>query len=69
MPFTSNSAKAAGSKGGQSRWKSKDPNDKRTIRITLKISPNEADMITYKSTLYGLSQTELLVNAVKNYKG
>jgi len=68
MPFDSTTAPAAGRKGGPKRWSGKDPSTKRDRAIHLVISQNEYGMILGKAAEANLSNTEMIVQAVKNFK-
>ena len=68
MPFTSENAATAGSKGGGNRWKGKDPNTNRNKPLLLKLSQAEIDTITSKAKEMEISRVELIVRAVTAYE-
>ena len=71
MPFTKETAAAYGriSGGGKARWKDKDPATKRIKQLNIVVSLEEYEILTSKTAKLGLSMTELVVRAVKAYKG
>ena len=71
MPFNTNTASAAGKKGGggRNRWKDKDPDTVRNKQLKVVVTQTEYDEITGKAATLGLSNTELVVKAVKAYRG
>ena len=71
MPFTKETAAAFGrtSGGGKARWKDKDPATKRVKQLNFVVSLEEHEIMTSKAAKLGLSMTELVVRAVKAYKG
>ncbi len=69
MPFNSNTAAAAGRKGGKLNKQDKDPANFRTKAIPIKVSPVEFDAINDKAAALGLSRAELIVRAVAAYEG
>ena len=71
VPFTKETAAAYGriSGGGKARWKDKDPATKRVKQINIVVSLEEHEILTSKTAMLGLSMTELVVRAVKAYKG
>ena len=71
MPFTKETAAAFGriSGGGKARWKNKDPATKRVKQLNIVVSVEEHEVLTSKAATLGLSMTELVVRAVKAYKG
>ena len=71
MPFTKETAAAFGriSGGGKARWKDKDPATKRVRQLNIVVSMEEHEILTSKAAKLGLSMTELVVRAVKAYKG
>ena len=72
MPFDSKTAKIAGSAGGQlsaaKRWGEKDPITVRNKPLRLTVSIEELNMMDAKATAEGISRTELVVRAVREYK-
>ena len=69
MPFNKDTAAAHGSKGGGNRWKDKDPATVRNKQLIVKLTEVEFDTLTEKAAVLGLSRAELIVRAVKAYKG
>lgn len=63
MPFSEESAR----KAAKSRWGDKDPNTIRTVQLRMKISPNENDLLDVKSKEAGLSRTETVIQALKQF--
>jgi len=68
MPFNKNTAASHGSKGGNNRWKDKDPATVRNKPLLIKLTPTEYDTITNKAIATGLSKAELIIRAIKTYK-
>ena len=68
MPFTSENAASAGSKGGGNRWRNKDPNTNRNKPLLIKLSQAEIDAITNKAEIMKISRVELIVRAVAAYE-
>ena len=68
MPFTSENAASAGSKGGGNRWKNKDPSTIRNKSLLIKLSQTEIDAITSKAKEMEISRVELIVRAVTAYE-
>ena len=64
-PFDSSNAAGYGQKGGNNRWRSKEPASSRTKYLALRVSPNELAMINGKAASAGISRTELVVRAVR----
>ena len=64
MPFTIKNAVDAGRKGGLAV---KDPTVIRNKQINLRVSHAEAEMIDGVAVVNGLSRTELIVRAVKEF--
>lgn len=69
MPFDKETAAKAGSKGGKNRWTKKDPNTVRNKQLKIEITQAEYTAIIEKAAAVGLSNAELIVRAVKSYKG
>ena len=69
MPFTKQSAKILGSKGGSNRWQSKDPATNRTKRFVLALSELEYAELDAKAKKLRLSKGELVLRAMKAYEG
>ncbi len=67
MPFTKDTAAAAGSKGGGNRWKNKDPETMRDKTFVVKASQAEMDMIQEKAAAAHIKRNELIIRAVKAY--
>ena len=68
MPFTSETASVAGSKGGVNRWKDKDPKTIRNRSMRLAVTQDEFQTIAAKATAMSLSKTELVIRAVMVYE-
>lgn len=68
MPFNSDNAKSAGSKGGSNRWRSKDPSTVRNRMFSIKLSDSEMELLTEKASELGMSKAELIIRAVKAYR-
>ena len=68
MKFDKDTAAAVGRKGGTNRWRSKDPSTKRDRLLSLAVSCAEQEMIEVKAKDVGLSRTELIVRAVREYR-
>ena len=69
MPFNSKTASAAGSKGGGNRWKDKDPDTVRNKQVKISTTQAEKEAIEEKAARLGLSNAELIIKAVKAYRG
>ena len=71
MPFNSETASAAGKRGGggRNRWRDKDPDTVRNKQLKVVVSQAEYDAITEKAAALGKSNAELVVKAVKAYRG
>ena len=69
MPFDSKSGADAGRKGGPNRWSGKDPSTNRTKSLLLKLSNDEIALISEKAKAAGISRVELVIRAVKEYRG
>ena len=67
MPFNSETAGKAGSKGGRSRWEGKIPEVKRDKKLLVSLTQAEFDTVTDKAAALGLSKAELVIRAVKAY--
>jgi hypothetical protein len=70
MPFDSKTARLAGSAGGQrsaaKRWAGKTTIRDQAIRIV--ITREELDKMNAKAAAEGISRTELIVRAVRDYR-
>jgi hypothetical protein len=64
MPFTKDTASAAGRKGGKA---TKNPAKVRNKSVYIVITESELAMLDEKSEAEGVSRTELIVRAVKKY--
>jgi len=69
MPFEKGKVAPIASKGGKNRWQGKDPATNRTVSCNIKVSQEENDMIASKAAEHGISRVELIVRAVRAYKG
>lgn len=69
MPFSKDTAAAHGSKGGGNRWKDKDPDTKRDKRLLVTLTAAEYQTVEDKAAEMGLSKAELVIRAVRAYKG
>ena len=71
MPFSKETASAAGklSGGGRNRWKDKDPATVRDKQLKISITQNEFDAIEEKASRLELSKPDLIVKAVRAYRG
>jgi hypothetical protein len=69
MPFDSKTARTAGSAGGRrsaaKRWAEKTVIRDKAIRVV--ITREELDMMNAKAAAEGISRTELIVRAVRDY--
>jgi len=68
MPFDKNTDPNVQRKGGLNRWRGKDPLTVRNKSIRLSVSPKEYSMISDKAAAASLSNTEMIVRAVKNFE-
>jgi hypothetical protein len=70
MPFDSKTARTAGSVGGRrsaaKRWAEKTIIRDKAIRVV--ITHEELDMMNVKAVAEGISRTELIVRAVRDYR-
>jgi len=71
MPFNSETASAAGKRGGggRSRWKDKDPDTVRNKQLKVSLAPDEFQTIEDKAARLGLSKPDLIIKAVRAYRG
>ncbi|MCL2010591.1 MAG: hypothetical protein FWG71_08640 [Synergistaceae bacterium] len=73
MSFDSKSARAAGQVGGKrsaaKRWGEKDPVTIRNKPILLRVTHDELDLMDAKAASEGISRTELVIRAVREYGG
>ena len=71
MPFNSKTASAAGKTGGRKsaakRWNEKNTTV-RDKQIKLTVTHDELAMMNVKAATAGISRTELIVRAVKEFK-
>lgn len=71
MPFTSDTAKTAGSKGGKkgsnARWAGKAPDTYRNIQVKIAVSASELEMLNNVAAELGLTRVELILRAVAAY--
>lgn len=67
MPFDSESARLAGSKGGAHRWRGKDPATTRRRLMQVKLTDAEVAMITDKAEALHMTRPDLIVAAVKRF--
>ena len=67
MPFNSETAAAAGRKGGRLNKQDKDPAAFRTKSLFVKVSQSEYNFIDQKAAALKLSKAELIVRAVGAY--
>ena len=65
MPFTKETASAAGKKGGAAR---KDPETRRGYQMRIAITNSEFEMFREKADAEQVSITELIVRAVTEYE-
>jgi len=66
MPFDSESAAAAGKKGGAK--KRKDPSEVRSHGLYLALTAGEKEMVGDKAAALGVSRAQLVVLAVREYR-
>ena len=68
MPFNTETAAAAGQKGGPNRWKDKDPATVRNKRLCIAVTQAELKAIDEKAEANAIPRVELVVRAVKAYE-
>ena len=69
MPFDEESGKIHGKKGAEARWGDKNPDTNRNVNLPLRVSCEEKEEIQEKASKHGISVVELIVRAVRYYKG
>lgn len=66
MPFNTETAALAGSKGGKRSKRPKDP-DTRQRSMCIKVTDAEYEAISAKAATFGVTKAELVVQAVRVY--
>jgi len=69
MPFNKETAAVHGKKGGGNSWKDRKPGELRDKSFLIKITTAERDEVKEKAADMKLSNAELVVRAVRAYKG
>ncbi len=69
MSFNNETASAAGTKGGGKRWRNKLRSTVRDKQLKISITETERNAIVKKAKDYGISQAELIIKSVNDYKG
>ena len=67
MPFNSETGAVSGKRGGLKRWVGKDQSTVRNVSLRINVSRGELAEISCKAQCTGVSRTDLIVMAVRQY--